>query len=146
MNSVGGTVESFNSTGKGKQNFENSKIRSGAIIRNPHPGSVSSVGGTLCSFLQDGDGDQSFAGADIQSGVQELNNEKDEDGTKDLWAQLQKIGVEDDSLGVVYWYLFNNPTALKGFNGVPIHERKNMLPIIVPNYQPKGSNRNVKIT
>ena len=74
-----------------------------------------------------------------------MKNEKEEDGTKDLWAQLQKIGVEDDSLGVVYWYLFNNPTALKGFNGVPIHQRKNMLPIIVPNYQPKGSDRNVKV-
>jgi len=44
MNSMGGTLESFISTGKGKQNFENSKIRSGATIHNPHPGSLPSIG------------------------------------------------------------------------------------------------------
>ncbi|WVY92444.1 hypothetical protein V8G54_031532 [Vigna mungo] len=77
--------------------------------------------------------------------IQEVNNEKDEDGTKNLWAELKKIGVEDDSVGVVYMYLLKNPIALKGFNGVPIHQRKNMLPIIVPDYQPKESNRNVTV-
>jgi len=71
-------------------------------------------------------------------------NEQEEDGTKDLWAQLEKIGLEDDSLPYVYSYLSNNPTALKAFNGVPIHQRKQMLPIIVPNY-PRVSNRNVKV-
>ncbi|XP_052735381.1 uncharacterized protein LOC108343500 isoform X2 [Vigna angularis] len=86
----------------------------------------------------------SFAVFLSASPVQEVNNEKDEDGTKDLWALLEIIGVENDFLHVVYCHLLKNPTALKAFNGVPIHHRKKMLPNIVPDYQPRASKRNVK--
>ena len=72
-------------------------------------------------------------------------NEKVEDGTKDLWAQLEKIGVEEDILSDVYVYLSNNPTALKTFNGVPIHKRKQILPKIVPNYPLTGLDRNLQV-
>ena len=70
-------------------------------------------------------------------------NEKEEDGTKELWAELKKIGVEDDSLLRVYLFLHNNPPALKAFNGVPIDQRKQLLAMTVTNYAPQGSVRNV---
>ncbi|KAK7332628.1 hypothetical protein VNO80_29383 [Phaseolus coccineus] len=141
MGSVGGTVRSFNSTGKGKQIFDNATIRCGGY-RKRGGGYVPFTEGTVDSFNREGDGLQSFRGANIQSGE---GNEKEEDGTEELWAELEKIGVEDDSLLHVYLFLHNNPSALKAFNGVPIHQRKQFLAKTVPNYAPQGSVRNVKI-
>ena len=53
-----------------------------------------------------------------------------------IWAQLEGIGVEPAILPKVYMHLFQNPVDLKGFNGIPIDKRKEMLPHIVPGYPP----------
>jgi len=65
--SVGGTIDSFNHEGKGKQSFDDAKIRCGAIIHS-RSSVPSAGGGTLRSFSTKGDGDQSFVRATIQSG------------------------------------------------------------------------------
>jgi hypothetical protein len=51
----------------------------------------------------------------------------------DILADLVKIGVEPDSIPNVYMHLVKNVDALKGFNGISIDKRNEMLHHIVPN-------------
>jgi len=72
-------------------------------------------------------------------------NENEGGGTEKLWEELRKIGVEDNYLLHVYSYLHKNPADLKASYGVPIHQRKEFLARIVPNYAPQGSVQEVEV-
>lgn len=64
--------------------------------------------------------------------TEELVKQSKNASAEGIWAQLEDIGVEPDLLPRVYMHLIENPDALKAFNGVPVHRRKEMLPHISP--------------
>lgn len=59
-------------------------------------------------------------------------------GVEDIWAQLEAIGIEPTFLPRVYVHLVQHPYALKAFNEVPVHKRKELLAHIVPDYSPSN--------